>query len=132
MENIKNITANDIKMGEILMLTTRLTQITDEAHNIIKIISADNMKLKPETTKILNIRLRELLDETDYIDRRIERLKNEELQNIEIKVNLTDVTEDFKWEIYDLFNKLHTNNPDNFNYSTMIDENRYSKDYVNE
>lgn len=145
---------NDTLIAEVLLTVERLNEVNKMVIDIQTVLNSKYMKLKDETRKILTSRLTELEEEIDQINFKLNTMKNEynnteqeeksttdflvdkfeyeedQKQNVKIMVNLNDVNYSQLWSIYDLFNKLSLQY-DWFEYRTVIDEDKYSKDYPN-
>lgn len=145
---------NDTLIAEVLLTVERLNEVNKMILDIQTVLNSKYMKLKEETRKILTSRLTELEEEINQINFKLNTMKNEynnteqeeksttdflvdkfeyeeeQKQNANIMVNINDVNYSQLWSIYDLFNKLSLQY-DWFDYRTVIDEGKYSKDYPN-
>jgi len=107
----------NFKIATLLLRAERLNEITAESIELQNLLNNKNMKLKEETINIIKSRLSDLENEMDNLKR---YFQNNKTENIKITVTLTDVDEDFKWAIYRLFNQLHCEEPQRFNYETNL------------
>lgn len=128
---------DNTKYAEVLLLKQRLNEVNEE-YNIILNTLLNFRLTEPLSIEIFFERFKELTEEKTNlsieIDKKINEInmENNKLETLKIEVNLTNVTDEYKWMIYDLFNRLHTQKPENFNYITAINNEKYSKDYNND